>query len=220
MREIKIHISPDLEDKSSPVFPALPHLRQRLTENQSSIHTDPPQIGIEGRMTFRRFVKARYDTAKKMYIPLPEDEIRWEEEGTIVLFVTAKKLAELVLRERQGVAQIDDGVDQSLHAWFCRVRARSTRERSNESTILVVHGLKAYHGKTASAVNRDFAERARGILEGGGDIGVDNPRPKATNSQKVSKEEMEMALCKLHLVEKCFQIQGWSSFQDQIQFLG
>lgn len=89
--------------------------------------------------------------------------------------------------------------------------------------MLVIHGMKAYHSKTRSAAQREFAARTKAALaeiEGGGNAPAadtgDKGKKKATTGKgknqvpRLEKEDIERELVAIHLRHGWLQVQGES----------
>ncbi|KAK8845528.1 hypothetical protein IAR55_006243 [Kwoniella newhampshirensis] len=187
VREIHLYLSADLESPSAPIAAALPEIRTRITDNHSEIRFLPqPESPIPGVIRFKRHLKARWDPAKKQFIPL--DDPRWVWESTVLVILNAVDL----------VDKIAAG-EEELSTWASDVRL-TLGLSAKEQMMVMIKGLQKYYSKTKSMANKEFAAAARAGLGGlsAGSMQTVTARP--------SKDRIEMEMVKLQVAERCFLV--------------
>ncbi|WWD22481.1 hypothetical protein CI109_106974 [Kwoniella shandongensis] len=187
VREIHLYLSADLESPSAPIAAALPEIRTRIADNHSEIRFLPEsESPIPGVIRFKRHLKAKWDPAKKQFIPL--DEPRWVWESTILVIINAEEL----------VDKIAAG-EEELSTWASDVRL-TLGLSSKEQMMVMIKGLQKYYSKTKSLANKEFAAAARAGLDGLATAS------KQTLPSRPPKERIEMEMVKLQVAERCFLV--------------
>ncbi|KAH8078270.1 hypothetical protein HD553DRAFT_146203 [Filobasidium floriforme] len=246
LREIKMYLSHDLTIAPSPVAVVLPALRDKFREYFSEI--EPlEEGGFPGLIKFKRIVRANWDEGRGIWIPVDQEKEGWVEEGLVIVFIKADELVEKIrlhLDIKAGKSQPGDVPHETtLEGWIEQLKddlkvtckpSRLTTEvppgqkpptypRDREGLpgiMLVIHGMKAYHSKTRSAAQREFAARTKAALaeiEGNGNAPAadtgDKGKKKATSGKgknqvpRLEKEDIERELVAIHLRHGWLQVQ-------------
>ncbi|KAJ9094860.1 hypothetical protein QFC19_007789 [Naganishia cerealis] len=107
VREVTVHISAELEHRGSPLATALPLLRERLAEKNSSMllipvpeSEDPAQcdqvdgstMHVPGLVKVKRWVTAEFDREKRRFVALKDGDEYWQDQLPYVIVITAKDL--------------------------------------------------------------------------------------------------------------------------------
>ncbi len=149
---------------------------------------------VPGLIKFKRFVQARYNSDKKVFEPLPRGEEHWQDETTIVLVKQAKELVDLITRGR-------------LCEWLSDIKDVLKWRGKGRSAVLIIHGMKQYYAKTKSIEAKAYRDSALEVMncrtsDSGASVGP------ARMDRRVSQEEVEKELARLHILERCFQVHG------------
>lgn len=204
IRELTMHIASDLyNDPSSPLYHALPTLRAKFETNLSQVHVmndDSDDRVVPGLIKFKRFVQARYNLQKKVFEPLPRGEEHWQDETTIILVKYAKDLIDLISRGQ-------------LCEWLSDIKDVLKWRGKGRSIVLVIHGMKQYYAKTKSIEAKAFRESALDVMNGrtsetGAAVG------ETSTNGRVTQDQVEKELARLHMLERCFQIHGMCCLEN------
>jgi hypothetical protein len=249
LREIKMYLSHDLTIPPSPVAAVLPELRDKFREYFSEIEL-LQEGGFPGLIKYKRIVRANWDEGRGIWIPVDQEKEGWVEEGLVVVFIKADELVEKIrlhLDIKAGKSQTGDiPHETTLEGWIQQLKddlkinckpSRLTTEvppgqkpptyprdrKGLPGIMLVIHGMKAYHSKTRSAAQREFAARTKAALaeiEGGGNAPAadtgDKGKKQATTGKgknqvpRLEKEDIERELVAIHLRHGWLQVQGES----------
>ncbi|KAL7418768.1 hypothetical protein Q5752_006451 [Cryptotrichosporon argae] len=200
LRDISVHLSPDLFEPSSPLSAALPEITTRLADNKCSIQALPPQP-VEGVVKFLRRVRATWDAARRRFVPLADGDERDEWESHVVLVLRAEAIVDRILV----------GNDE-LGVWVRDVR--DLLELAAETQVLLlITDMAKYHAKTKSLANKRFAEQARAGLGGPA-----KGKKSADAACRVSRETVEKELVRVQIDEKVFivQVEKTENIEDWI----
>lgn len=179
---------------------------------------------VPGLVTVRRLVDAEFSVEKRRFVALPSGAEYTEDQLPYVLVITAKELVGMIQAGRTDKSR-------GLIAWLTAIKRKLGLTRTTEGGVVVgmgaaptttagaaqtsrceimllLHGMKAFYAKSASAARKDFAERARMAMAG--EV-VEEAEPVGMRSgEGVGKEEVDKELVRLQLVHRCFQVFGES----------
>ncbi|GHJ88659.1 hypothetical protein NliqN6_5060 [Naganishia liquefaciens] len=157
VREITVHIDADLAVAPSPLATAIPLLRERLTERQSSLHLvpsptddapappDPVDGGImhvPGLISIKRLVDAEFSAEKRRFVALPPGAEYIQDQLPYIVVITAK---ELVAKIQAGRTDASCG----LIAWLTAVKRKLGLTRTTVGGSVQV-GMGAAPGTTTA----------------------------------------------------------------------
>lgn len=250
LREIKLCLSDDLLVAPSPIAAILPAIREKFDENSSKIETIS-NGDMPGMIRFQRFVRANWHEDRGLWVSIDREREAWVEEGLAVVFVKADELVDKIRHQldmKAGKTLSEDVIDEdTLEGWIRELKADLRRHagadrlttdvppgqrpptypRNKDGSpqiMLVIHGMKAYHSKTKSAAQREFAARAKAALaeiEGSTPADPVQTRKKATGkgktqSPRLEKDDIERELVAIHLRHGWLQVQGEFCLRDPI----
>jgi len=144
-----------------------------------------PAVGIESSwkvVKWRRKVKATYDEAAGMFIPLPAEEVR--DEKHVLVHLTAAEFADL--------ASPPDALDQHVQKMKHLVAAAGPNVR----VIYMVEGLSTYTRKAKTHEDRTFRTQVLSAMSGS------STTSRRTQSL-VPEETLETLLLRLQLSHTC-----------------
>ncbi|BEI87675.1 uncharacterized protein CcaverHIS019_0103930 [Cutaneotrichosporon cavernicola] len=188
LREIELHLAYDLSLPSSPIAGAMPEVKMRLEDNQSSLHylTEEETVA-NGTMRFLRRVKAKWDPVAKRFIPLDAERLEWEP--TLVVVTTVDGIVD-------RLAQNED----MFLEWLSDIRL-AVANRADEQVFLLVRGLAKYHSKTVSIANRAYRDNVNAALHDG-----DARLARPEISRRVTKDMVEMQLLRAQIEQRIFVV--------------
>ena len=242
LREVKLCLSPELLVTPSPIAAAIPALRDKFRENSSEIGP-LERAACPGLITFKRFVRANWDGERGVWVPIEVDKEAWVAEGLAVVFIQADELVDKIrchLDLKADKIQPDEVLpEDTLEGWIhqlkagLKIHARACKlttdvpfgqqpptyprdKDGRPGIMLVIHGMKAYHSKTKSAAQREFAARAKAALaeiegsaSGESAPGKKKPTTKGkTQAPRLEKDDIERELVAIHLRHGWLQVQG------------
>ncbi|BEJ10942.1 hypothetical protein CspHIS471_0103640 [Cutaneotrichosporon sp. HIS471] len=188
LREIELHLAYDLSLPSSPIASAMPEVKMRLEDNQSSLHylTEEETVA-DGTVRFLRRVKAKWDPVAKRFIPLDVERLEWEP--TLVVVTTVDGIVD-------RLAQNED----MFMEWLSDIQLAVTN-RADEQVFLLVRGLAKYHSKTDSIVNRTYRDNVNAALHDG-----DARLARPEIGRRVTKDMVEMQLLRAQIEQHIFVV--------------
>ncbi|GMK56721.1 hypothetical protein CspeluHIS016_0305610 [Cutaneotrichosporon spelunceum] len=189
LREIELHLAYDLSLPSSPIAGAIPEVKMRLEDSQSSLHfLSEEETLVDGTVRFLRRVKAQWDPVAKIFMPLDVERLEWEPNLVIVTSVDG-----IVDR----LAQNED----MFMEWLSDIRLASGN-RANQQIFLLVRGLAKYHSKIVSIVNRAYRDTVSAALHDS------DARLAAApdTSRRVTKDMVETQLLRAQIEQHVFVV--------------
>lgn len=232
-----MHISAELAVAPSPLVAAIPLLRERLAERQSSLHLvpvptddapaplDPVDGGtmhVPGLVTIKRLVDAEFSTEKRRFVALPPGAEYIQDQLPYVLVITAKELVGMIHAGRTDKSR-------GLIAWLTAVKRKLGLTRTTAGGVVVGMGaaptttagaaqtsrceiMLLIHGmKAFYAKSASVARRdfaGRARMAMGGEVVEEADPVGLRNGEGVAKEEVDKELVRLQLVHRCFQVFG------------
>ncbi|KAJ9097729.1 hypothetical protein QFC21_004767 [Naganishia friedmannii] len=142
VREVTVHISPELENRGSPIATAIPLLRERLAEKESSMSLlpvpdpdDPAQrdqvdgstLHVPGLVKVKRWITAEFDTEKRRFVAVNDGEEYWQDQLPYVIIITAKELVEKMVAGKYDKSK-------GLVAWLSSMKRKLGLTRSATDT--------------------------------------------------------------------------------------
>ncbi|KAE8543199.1 hypothetical protein D1P53_000687 [Cryptococcus gattii VGV] len=200
LREIHLYLSADMSLPSSPITGALPEIRNRIQDCQSTLHFLPESDSpIPGVIRFKRYLQARWDPESKRFVPL--DDPRWVWEKTVLVIITAEELVDKIAEGGEG-----EGEKDVLAQWVSDVRLLLGLAMSDQM-VLMIKGLQKYYSKSRALANKDYMNAARAGLEGGSGSG---PGSTATKTARINgrptRDRIEAEMVRLQVAEHCFLV--------------
>ena len=141
---------------------------------------------------WRRKVRAEYDSALSIFVPLPRMEIR--DEKYILVHLTASEFVELACPE-----DADALLNLDTHVGIMRKLAPGPGVR----IIYMIDGLAAYARKSKLAKNNNFRAQVLTAMGGAPAPASAARRTTAPPSRVIDEESLEDALLKLQVKHSC-----------------
>lgn len=234
-----VHISAELAVAPSPLAAAVPLLRERLKEKESSLTlvpvptddspapldpVDGETMHVPGLITVRRRVDAEFSTEKRRFVALPPGQEYIQDQLPYVLVVTAKELVGMITAGRTNKSR-------GLVAWLTGVKRKLGLTRTTAGGVVV--GMGAAPTTTAGAAQtsrceimllihgmKAFYSKAaklsrtafaeRARMHMAGEE-VEEAEVAPRSGEMPDKEEVDKELVRLQLLHRCFQVQGESA---------
>jgi hypothetical protein len=180
LREIRVIVSADLADASSPFSKALPALTEKLNSCASFITVSTSEAtavdACQGVLQIERFVSATYEPVAKVFQPLPPGDEYWRREDTVVLFKTAVEVVGCMVDSGAAAASGSSSPSaETLSSRIASVKRRLDKQTNGRQlqVVLVIHGLKKYISR-----------------------------------KKLDKEMIDREILRVGLMERCFVLHG------------
>ncbi|KAI5843164.1 hypothetical protein BZA05DRAFT_411329 [Tricharina praecox] len=149
---------------------------------------------------WRREVKAEYNPALSVFVPLPQKEIRNEKH--ILVHLTAKEFVELAYPE-----DADALLNLDAHVKIMKKLVRGPDVR----VIYMIDGLVAYARKSKATKNNNFRAQVLSAMDG---APAPAARRAAPSARIIDEEMLEDALLKLQVKHSCLIQQTAGSIES------
>lgn len=155
-------------------------------------------------ITWKRNVTKDWDSAKRVWQPRKQEAVRWEDEATVLVYLTCAEVEAAVetRKKRETGAAAPERASDTLGEIVAKVKAAYGRDYQ---VFLLLQNLTDKAKAKRSAENAEWQAKAHG---GTAAAGSKAKKGKDKYNSAVSMDDIETEIVRISMAERCYVIRA------------